>query len=722
RLSVCTVDVGEGELRQIVCGAANFAAGDTVAVALPGAVLPDGTSLRVARLRGQESHGMMLSERELGLSGDHEGIMLLPAGWPVGDPLAGHLPIAETVIELEVTPNRPDCLNVYGVARELSAVFDRDLAAWPGREPAAEGEGSVENFVSARIDAPELCSRWAGRVFTDVRVGPSPAWLKARLAAAGMRPICNVVDITNYVMLAVGEPTHAFDLDRLEGGRIIVRRAADGERIVTLDGQERTLDSGMLVIADAEKPSAVAGLMGSRWSEVTDATTTVLVECANFDAHATQTASVRLKLRTEGSGRWEKGIDPHLVPHALALVSQLMVELCGARMVPGTIDLHGDLPDRPTVPLRMERLNGLIGVSYPPEEVDRILSRLGFEQAPGGWRAPSWRATEVTQEADLIEEVSRIAGLERVPAELPPRAGAVGRLTREQRLVRRVVETLIGTGSSEAVTPTLIDPGSLAVLGLGDGDRRAAPVALENPMGSDLSAMRTMIFPGLVTVAARNLAAGSGTVELFEIGNVFLPSSDPLPHQPASLCVLQAGPAASFGRVKGVVEVLYRALHAPLEVAAAGEPFLHPAAAAAIPGGFLGQLHPLTARALGVEDPVVVAEFELAVLLAAVPEVIAFRDVIAFPPVRQDIAVAVAEQVAAGQVTEIAREAGGPHLARVEVFDVYRGAQVGAGRKSLALHLVFRAPDRTLTDADADAARGRIVAALEARLGAELRR
>jgi phenylalanyl-tRNA synthetase beta chain len=720
RLSLCTVDVGDGTPRQIVCGASNFEAGDIVAVALPDSVLPDGTRLKVARLRGQESHGMMLSERELGLSNEHEGIMVLPADWPVGDPLIDHLAIAETVIELEVTPNRPDCLNVYGVARELSAVLDRDLAPWPGREPQA-GAGRVEEFVSVRVDEPALCPRWAGRVFTNVRVGPSPAWLKARLTAAGMRPISNVVDITNYVMLTVGEPTHAFDLDKVEGRRIIVRRAAAGERIVTLDGQERTLDDSMLVIADAVKPSAIAGLMGSEWSEVTADTTTVLLECANFDAFSTQTTSVRLKLRTEGSGRWEKGLDPHLPPRALALASELMVELCGATMVEGTIDVHGDLPVPAPVPLARDRLNALIGVEYEQAEVDRILSRLGFEREPDGWVAPPWRAAEVTREADLIEEVSRIAGLERVPAELPPRAGAVGRLTREQALTRRVGEVLLGAGLTEAITPTLIDPAVLGRLGLAADDRRSRPIPLENPMGTDISAMRTLVFPGLVGAAAGNLAAGAATVELFEIGNVFLEAAAPLPDQPATLCLLSTGEGASFSRLRGVLQTLHRSLHLPFEVSRTTEPFLHPGRAGQFGSGFLGELHPQVAAGLGVETTVAVAELDLPALLAGVPEVLTFQDVIAYPPVRQDIALVVDEAVEAGQVVAAAREAGGRLLAGVDVFDVYRGPQVGEGRKSLALHLVFRAPDRTLTDADADAARGRIVAALSAAFGAQLR-
>ena len=334
--------------------------------------------LKKAKLRGLESDGMILSERELELSQEHEGIMLLPGDLAAGTPLSDVFPVTDQVLELEITSNRPDCLAVYGVAREVSAVLDTDLAPPPGADPQATGEGTVDDYVTGRIEAPDLCPRWAGRVFTDVTVGPSPPWLKARIAAAGMRSISNVVDITNYVMLTLGEPTHAFDLDKVAGREIIVRRAADGESVTTLDGQQRTLDTETLVIADAEKPSAIAGLMGAEWSEVTDSTTTVLLECANFDGPATQASSTRLGLRTEGSSRWEKGLDPYLPDQALALASELMVALCGARLVPGTLDLHGELPEPPLVGLRRERLEHLIGMEYSEATVERVLTRLGY--------------------------------------------------------------------------------------------------------------------------------------------------------------------------------------------------------------------------------------------------------------------------------------------------------------------------------------------------------
>jgi phenylalanyl-tRNA synthetase beta chain len=722
RLSLCAVDIGAGEPQQIVCGASNFEAGATVAVALPGAVLPDGTELRVAKLRGLESHGMMLSERELELGQEHDGIMLLPDEWPVGDALIDHLAIADDVLEFEITSNRPDCQNVYGIAREVSAVLDTDLAPWPGDEPEPTGAGTAHDYAKARIDAPDMCLRWAARVFTDVKVGPSPAWMKARIAAAGMRPISNVVDITNYVMLAIGEPTHAFDLDKVAGREIIVRRAAEGERVTTLDGQDRLLDTDTLVIADAEKPSAVAGLMGSEWSEVTDATTTVLMECANFDGPTTQASSIRLGLRTEGSSRWEKGLDPYLSERALRLASQLMVELAGAKLVPGTIDVHGELPEPPVVPLRRERLEGLIGISYTDAEVDRTLGRLGYEWVGQGWRVPTWRAADTTREVDLIEEVARVVGMERVPAEMPSGAPSGGHLNADERLRRMVVDVLRGAGLSEAATLTLWDLGVPDRLRLGADDPRRSLVQLMNPMSAEWAAMRTLVFPGLLHSARRNLAMSAPRVALFEIGHVFLEGPDVLPDQPARVAGVLAGDGAGFFAAKGAVEGLVEAarIDAP-EFRPADEPFLHPGRAAAFGDGFVGELHPLVAEAFGLEGGAAVFELGLDGLRGRPPEQVLYLDVISFPPLRQDIAVVVADDVPAGRVVDVVRAAAGPALAQVEVFDVYRGPQVGEGRKSLALHLVFQADDRTLTDAEADAVRGQVVAALAEQVGGELR-
>src|ERR671932_1019488 len=373
RLQLCSVGVGEGEPRQIVCGAWNFGAGATVAVALPGAVLPGGQRLEQANLRGAVSNGMILSERELELGQDHTGILVLDNGPEPGTPLADVLPLADDVLELETTPNRPDLLAVYGVAREVAALYDLPLRPWPGSDPGHDRN----EHVDVTIEDYEGCPRYIGRIFRDVRVAPSPPWLKARLVAAGMRPISNFVDVTNYVMHALGNPLHAFDLAKLDGGRVVVRRARDGEELRTLDGQLRRLDARDLVIADASRAVALAGIMGGEDTEVTEATTDVLLEAANFEPVTILKSSERLGLRTDGSNRWEKGVDPYLAEHAARLATQLIVELSGARWT-GDVDVQGELPARPVVRLRPERADALIGLAVSTDEQRSRLERLGF--------------------------------------------------------------------------------------------------------------------------------------------------------------------------------------------------------------------------------------------------------------------------------------------------------------------------------------------------------
>ena len=692
RLSLCTVDVGESDPRQIVCGATNFTAGDTVAVALPGAVLPDGTVLRKAKLRGQVSDGMMLSERELELSNEHDGIMRLPADWAVGDPLVEHLAITDDVIEFEITSNRPDCQNVYGIAREVSAVLDTDLAPWPGTDPTPTGTGSIDDYVTARVDAPDLCPRWAARLFTDVKVGPSPEWLKARITAAGMRPISNVVDITNYVMLCVGEPTHAFDLEKVTGREIIVRRAIDGEPVTTLDGQNRTLDTDVLVIGDAEKPSAIGGLMGSEWSEVTDQTTTVLMECANFDGYSIQSSSVRLGLRTEGSSRWEKSLDPHLPPRALALASQLMVELAGATLVPGTIDIHGELPQPPVLPLRPERLEQVIG-----DDLYRCADRPGADAAGLHGRRRRLAGAHLACGGHHPGDRSgggggACGGAGMVPSALPPHADAIGRWGSDEQFRRRLVEVLGGAGLSESVTVAFWDDDMPERLRLpGDHPARRA-VRVVNPMSADQTHLRTLVFPGLLASLARNLSVGAEVVELFELARVALPADAPIPDQPQRIAGVMTGPGTGFAELKGVVERSTQRFTSTSTWPG------QPSRSCTLEGrprrrrGSWGELHPLVAEGFGIEVPVMVFELDVGTLAEARPALVMHRDVTSFPALRQDIAVVVSDEVAAGDVVTAAHAAGGPLLSRVDVFDVYRGDQVGEGKVSLALHLVFQAP------------------------------
>ena len=698
RLQLCSVDVGEAEPRQIVCGAWNFGAGATVAVALPGAVLPDGRTLERAKLRGTVSDGMILSESELELSGEHAGILVLGEPYEPGTPLRDVLPLGEEVLEIELTRNRPDCLSVYGIAREVAALFRAELQPMPGDEPELAG-GEHPNVT---IEDFEGCPRYIGRLFRDVRLGPSPPWLKARLTAAGMRPISNVVDITNYVMLALGNPLHAFDYETLAGGRIVVRRARAGEEFTSLDGNLRKLDPADLVIADAERAIAFAGIMGGLDTEVTESTTSVLLEAANFEPGTILWSSERHALRTEGSNRWEKGVDPYLAPDAARLATQLMVELTGARWV-GDSDVKGDLPEPPVTHYRTGRADRIIGIEIEEQEQKDILESLGFDVVPG-WdvQVPTWRMRDVTREIDLVEEVARVHGLEKIPFTLPLRSAMSGRLSQSQRLRRLVEDVLVGAGFFEAYTLSLVarDP---------DPEALRLPV----PLTSEHAVLRTTLLDGLVAAAAHNVAVGNEEVALFELARVYLPSGEQLPDERWRVGAIAQG---GYLRAKGGVEALHEALGIELRLERTRLPFLHPGKAAAVEAGWVGELHPAL-----LEGSWGVFELDLDTLFAQVPERVEYEDVVSYPAVHQDLAFVVPEDVLAGDLVAAGREAAGAELRDVAIFDVYRGEPIPEGKKSVALHVSFQSPERTLSDEDARAIRERIVAALAEKFGAELR-
>jgi phenylalanyl-tRNA synthetase beta chain len=741
RLRVCVVDVGDGEPSQIVCGAPNVAAGQTVAVARPGAVMPDGTKLGKAKLRGVESNGMILAEDEVAIGGDHSGIMVLGDGVAPGTPLADVLPIADEVIEFEITPNRPDCLGIYGLAREVHAATGAPLAPPPWAQDP--GEAGYVHGAHVRIEAPDLCPRFTARVFENVTIGPSPAWLKARLTAAGMRPISNVVDITNYVMLETGHPLHAFDLDRVAGGELTVRRARDGEQIETLDGQTRTLDAEMLLIEDAEGPTSIAGVMGGARSEVGDGTTRVLLEVASWVGPNIHRTSTLLGLRSEASGRFEKGLAPEQAAEAQAVATRLMLELTGATLAGGTIDAGPFAKEpwpTPTLRLREARVAGLLGMPIPRARQKETLERLGFgvADAPDGLdvTVPPFRRNDVTREADLVEEVGRF-DLERLPATLPKRRGAAGRMSTEHRLRRRAVDALIGRGAYEIVGWSFTEPGVADRLRLPEADPRRRFVPLLNPMSEDHSVLRTTVIGSLLDAARHNAARGQADLRLCEQGAVYLPRpGEPLPHEHRALGALLHGRLhpptwgvpeprrADFFAIKGYLAAVLDTLRVEWLVEPRAEPFLHPGRGAQVvcggeTVGWVGELHPLVARAWDLED-VAAFEIDLDRVVAQAEAVPHYRDLTSFPPVRQDLAVIVDEAEPASNVVGIVREAGHPLVHDVRVFDVYRGAQIGEGRKSLALALTFQAPDRTLSDADVEPVRERIVAALAQR-GGELR-
>jgi phenylalanyl-tRNA synthetase beta chain len=695
RLQLCRVDVGEGEPRQIVCGAWNFGVGATVAVALPGAVLPNGLELERREVRGQLSDGMILAEDEVELGPDHSGIMVLPESEP-GTPLADVLPLVEEVLLVESTGNRPDLLSVYGIAREVAALYDLSLSDMPG----GQSPGPVPNGqVDVQVDDFDGCPRYIGRLFQDVTVGPSPVWLTARLTAAGMRPISNVVDVTNYVMLALGNPLHAFDHAKLHGGKIVVRRAHPAEKLRTLDGIDRDLDLDDLMIADADRSVALAGIMGGEETEIGDDTTAVLLEAANFEPTGIYRSSERLRLRTEGSNRWEKGVDPYLAEPAANFATQLLIETAGAKWA-GHTDVQGTLPERPRISYRPERADEVIGIPTAPGDQEHLLTRLGFEPSKDTVTVPTWRAREVTREIDVVEEVARFR-LDDVPFTLPQRRAMFGERSALQELKRRIEDVLAGLGLVETYTPSLREE---------DPDPKAW--RLQEPISIELAVLRTRLLPSLVDAARRNLELGASGIQLFEIARVYLPDGD-LPDERRRVAAIVKG---GWWRAKGIVETLYAALHAEPRFERTTDDLLHPNKAASTSAGILGELHP------GVLDGVWGAfELDLDELLAAMPDEVKYEDVVSYPPVREDLAFAVHEEVTAGELIDAAREAAGPELREFRPFDVYRGAQVGQGRKSIAFAVTFQSAERTLTDEDAARLRGKIIKALADGFGAELR-
>jgi phenylalanyl-tRNA synthetase beta chain len=695
RLQLCQVDIGEDSPRQIVCGAWNFGAGATVGVALPGAVLPNGLKLERRKVRGEVSDGMILAEDEVDLGTDHTGIMVLQNGIEPGTPLSDVLPLTDTVLDLGPEHNRPDLLAVYGIAREVSALFDLELAPPPGVDPRPDANEQLD----ITIEDFEACPRYVGRLFRDVTIAPSPLWLKSRLLAAGMRPISNAVDITNYVMLALGNPLHAFDYAKLAQGKIVVRRAVAGERLRTLDGVERELEPYDLMIADAERSVALAGIMGGEETEIGDETTEILLEAANFEPYTIFRTSERLRLRTEGSNRWEKGVDPYLADQAAKLATELLVELAGAKWV-GHVDVHAGLPEPPTIRFRPERADAVIGIETPADEQPEILRRLGFGVDGETVSVPTWRARDVTREIDVVEEVARFR-LPDVPARLPTRQAMFGSLSKPQRVRRRIEDVLVGFGYSEAYTWSLLPAGS-----------PTGGVELQEPLSSEQAVLRTSLAEGLLASARRNVDAGNDEIALFEQAHVYLPTGEQLPEERWHVGGIAEG---GFPFAKGTVEGLYEALGVEPDFTAADDLPI-PGRGARTDEGWV----------VSVRDPELTGDwgaFELDVdaLVDRVPDLIVYEDVITYPPVRQDLAFVVPEEVTAGELVAAAHEAAGPELRELRAFDVYRSDQVGQGRKSIAFSATFQSPDRTLTDDDAGELRRRIVSALEERFSAQLR-
>ena len=741
-LLVCQVDVGKGR-HTVVTGATNLKVGDRVPVALPGSVLPGGRRIEAVTFRGVLSEGMLCSEAELEVGDDADGIWVLPPDVPIGKSVLDALGLDDTVLHLEIYPNRPDCLSVIGVAREVAALAGTRLRL--PEMAVREVDESVLQLAAVEVADTDLCPRYTARVMRQVRIAPSPAWVVQRLKVAGMRPINNVVDITNLVMWEWGQPLHAFDYDQLTGGRIVVRRARPGERLVTLDGVERTLDADMLVIADAERPVGVAGVMGGGNSEVTEATTTVLLESANFHPVSVRRTARRLGLRTEASHRFEKGLDPNLAAVASLRAAQLMQELAGAQVLAGVVDVYPRPVAPRTVSCRPERIRSLLGTDLSDERIAAYLQSLELSVQREGERllvtVPTFRP-DIQQEADLAEEVARLYGYDRLPEALPGGTSQVGGQRQPLPLLDRVREVLVAMGLLECMTYSFVHPATADRLRWAQDDPRRQCIPLRNPLSEEYAVMRTSLVGGLLETAARNRSRGVRAVHLFEIGAVYLPKSLPLtelPDERRKVGILMMGPLpqeqwggrvgeATFYHLKGAVERLLAALRLAGAFAPSEDPTLHPGRQAVVmvggqAAGVLGEVHPLVAEAYDLgEARVYVAELDVHVLAAAAPAGVRYRPLPRFPAVDRDIALLVPKAVTAEAVTACIRGAAGEMLEDIVLFDVYEGPQVAAGHRSLAYALTLRAPDRTLTDEEANAIVTRVEEALARQLGVRLRR
>ncbi len=750
RLVLATVTAGEHHLT-VVTGAPNIAAGQVVPLALAGARLIDGhaegqvyKTLKPGVIRGVRSEGMVCSEKELGLSDEHEGIMVLEADAPLGAPLADWL--GDTVIEFEITPNLVHAFSVLGIAREAAAITARDVTL-PPLFDLSQAPPGAPNLVT--IEADDLCPRYAAVVFDNVTIGPSPAWLQRRLTAAGVRPINNIVDVTNYVMLEFGQPLHAFDADKLRGDRIVVRRARPGETLETIDHVVRPLSPEMLIIADAENAVAVAGVMGGVASETTDTSTRILLEAANFDMKSVRRTARALKMRSDASARYERGMDPNQVSDAVARATQLILELApGAR-----VTAYADVYPHPREPMPLSvpfgEIERLLGVRIAPETVQSVLERLGFSphvhEDVIEVRAPTWRS-DVTMGADIVEEVARIVGYETLPETLP--TGETPPVRRDPMFLfqQKARRTLTGLGFWETISYVTIGAGDLLKLSdagsLTPGIHAIHPEAairLRNPMQAERDLLRPTLLPSVVETAARNLKH-QRAVRLFEIARVYLPSEAELPREAAVVALVLAGkrdeldrfadPTAEldFFDAKGAVETLLERLGVrgasfrPIEL-----PAFHPGRTAGVfladtPVGIVGELRPDRALGFDIETPrVAVAELDLEALLATAEPIPSGITNPRFLPAEQDFAVVVAEAIPASDVLAALRTGAGPLASGFELFDVYRGPQLGEGRKSLAYRIAFTAPNRALTDAELGKVREKIGRTLRQMVQGELR-
>lgn len=755
KLNICIVDAGQEEELQIVCGAKNVDAGQKVPVALVGAKLPGGLEIKKAKLRGALSQGMICSAKELGLNDkllpkeQQEGILVLPESLHIGTPIGQVLGLDDQVLEFDLTPNRSDCLSMIGAAYEVGAILGRDVKLPNPEKELVEIADAADSHISVKISSPEHCSHYAARYITDVKIGPSPQWMQNRLMAAGVRPINNIVDITNYVMLEYGQPLHAFDANQLTGGAIDVRLAKEGETLVTLDGQERKLEPHMLLITDGVQPVGLAGVMGGLNSEVTDNTVNILLESAKFDGGTIRKTSRQLGLRSEASLRFEKEVDPNAVIPALNRAAALICRYAGGAVHKGIVEAGSAATEDKVIVLSFDKLNRFLGTELSMLEVKTIFSRLHFSCADTAQgilevKVPSRRG-DISRDVDLIEEIARLYGYDNIPTTAIEGPTTPGAYTKPQALRRDIRRLFTHGGWQDVISYSFTHPDETALFPALTEGARAIKLAM--PMSEERSVLRTSIIPQLLDVAAYNANRKQTDLALFEMGNVFYSQEEELTTQPKEIPVLtlllcgsrgpkqwnQTPEAVDFFDLKGALETLfeYLGLQDSIIYVANQPQGYHPGRSASVyltvEGGAqlllgtMGQVHPELQQERDLGD-VYTAEILLQPLYEHANEEIKYRELPRFPASERDIAVVVDDSVEAGAMLAAIREAAGELLQSVQVFDVFTGSKLGEGKKSVAISIVYRHNERTLTDEEVSSAHAAVVDRLEQTFHAELRK
>ncbi len=731
----CQVDVGGKRLLQIVTGAQNQQVGDLVPVALDGATLPGGAEIHTTTFRGELSEGMMCSIKELGLTlhdfpyAIEDGLFILQEDCRPGDDIVPVIGRDDHVVEFEITPNRPDCLSVIGLAREASVTFQKPLKL---HTPVVKGSGGdIHELVKVDVEDAKLCPRYTARMVRNIKIEPSPKWMRERISAMGMRPINNIVDITNYVMMEYGQPMHAFDFSCVDGGHIIVRTAREGETCRTLDGNERKVTPNMLCICDEHKPVGLAGVMGGENSEITPDTKMVLFESANFNGTSIRRTAAALNMRTDASAHYEKGLDPYLTKIAVDRACEL-VELLGAgEVVDGYVDVFPDPPKPLVRKLDVDRVNWILGTDIDGDTMRKILSDLGFQLDGNTVTVPSWRLDidpKYTQN-DFAEEVARIYGFNNIPSTMMADSGTKsGGYTPEQAAERRLGETCRANGYDSIITYSFYSPAGWDMIRLPANDPRRDAIRILNPLGEDTSCMRTTTLPSVLEVLARNWNFRNKAVRIYEFAKVYKKRPDGMADEPKILTLGAYGGGMDFYTLKGTVEELCDTLRiSGVEyVPVRDDPSYHPGRCAAVYAGGeylgrFGQVHPLVAKNYGVSEELYAAELDFPAMFAHRTTELYYAPLPRYPAVMRDISLVCDDALTAGELEKCIRRAGGEYLESVEVFDVYKGANIPEGKKSISFALALRAGDQTLTDDHADEAVAAILGALAREYGAVIR-